>query len=299
MDRIEALGIFVAVAERGSFIAAARDLGRSPAAISRAVASLEDRLAIRLFNRTTRSVALTDAGARYLALSRRLLADFGELQTTAASDQAEARGLLSVTASVVFGRQHVLPIVAAFQREHRAVEVRLLLLDRVVSLVDEGVDVGFRIARLADSSLRAIRAGSTRRAVYASPSYLAAHGVPRSPAELARHACIAFTGITPIPERWSFGAENAGITVALRPKLIVNTMESALDAAIAGLGLTCVLSYPAEPLVAAGLLQPVLQDYEPPPLPIHVVHPAGRHVSPTVRLFVDRAVAALRAKFGR
>jgi DNA-binding transcriptional LysR family regulator len=296
MDRIDSLACFVAVADRGSFVGAARQLGRSPAAVTRAVASLEDRLATRLFNRTTRAVALTDAGSRHLELCRRLLADVEELESAAASDRIEPQGLLTVTAPVVFGRLHVLPIVLAFLRALPTVTVRLLLLDRVVSLVDEGVDLGIRLAPLPDSSLRAITAGAVRHALYASPDYLARHGVPTSPAQLAGHACISLDAVNPTADRWSLGQPPHTVTV--RPRLVVNTAEAAVDAAIAGLGMTRVLSHQADAAVEAGRLQAILADHDTP-VPIHLVHPAGRHLPAKLRLFIDRAVTALRARFGQ
>ena len=297
MDRLDALAIFVAVADQGSFVGAARRLGRSPAAVTRAVAALEDRLAIRLLNRTTRAVALTDAGARYLESGRRLLAEFEDLDAGAAGERAAPRGTLAVTAPILFGRMHVLPIALAFLRDHPAVDLRLLLLDRVVSLVDEGIDIGVRLGRLPDSAMRAIPAGSVGRAVYASPDYLARHGLPAVPQDLARHACVAFTDGTGMADRWSFGRDAAACVVAIRPRLSVNTAEAAVEAAAAGLGVTRVISYQAAALEQAGRLTRILRDHEPPAMPIQLIHPAGRHLPAKVRLFADRAVAALRARF--
>ena len=250
MDRIEQMAAFVAVAETGSFVAAARRLGRSPAGLTRAVAALEDRLGARLFTRTTRVVALTEAGRRHLEPCRAVLRDVAALESSAATESREALGSLVVTAPVVFGRLHVLPVVADFLRRHPSVEVRLVLADEVVSLVDAGIDVGVRIAHLRDSTLRAVRVGSVRRALYASPAYLAARGEP------------------------------------------------AIDAAVAGLGITRVLSYMVDHLVRAGTLRVVLPSFEPPPIPVHVVHPAGRHLPLRTRLFVDLAVAVLRRSGG-
>jgi DNA-binding transcriptional LysR family regulator len=297
MDRLDALACFVAVADQGSFVGAARRLGRSPAAVTRAVAALEDRLATRLFNRTTRAVGLTDAGGRYLELCRRLLADVEELESAAASDRVEPSGLLTVSAPVVFGRLHVQPVALTFLRDFPSITLRLLLLDRIVSLVDEGVDLSIRLAQLPDSSLRAVSAGAVRRAVYASPDYLARHGMPTRPEELADHACIAFGSLSTTVDRWPFGPDESGPVVAVRPRLVVNTAEAAIDAAIAGLGVTRVLSYQADPWVAAGRLQAVLQGHETT-VPIQLVHPAGRHLPAKVRVFIDRAVASLRARFG-
>lgn len=295
MDRLDVLAVFVAVAEQGSFIAAANRLGRSPAAVSRAVAMLEDRLATRLFNRTTRAVALTDAGQRYLDRCRPALAAFEELALSAASERLEPSGVITATAPEMFGRLHLLPVAQAFMRDHPAVSVSLLLLNRIVSFVDEGIDLGVRIAHLADSSLLAIPVGSVRRVVCASPGYLARHGLPAAPAELAGHRVIAVTGVRPVIDRWSFGAGET--SVAVQPRLTVNSVQATLDAAVADGGLVRALSYQTEPLEATGALQRILPDYEPPPIPIHIVHPAGRYLSPKVRLFIDRAAAALRQRF--
>jgi DNA-binding transcriptional LysR family regulator len=296
MDRVDELKAFVAVADERSFVAAARRLERSAASITRAVASLEERLDTRLFTRTTRAVVLSEAGRRHLDKCREILSGFAALQSDIARSQGEPRGSLAVTASIVFGRLHVLPVVSDFLRRYPSLDVRLILADEVKSLVDEGLDVGVRIAHLADSTLKAVRVGSVRRAVYASPAYLAARGEPRVPTDLAEHACIAFTGLTPTPDRWRFGRGRTGTTVTVRPRLVVNLAEAAIDAARAGLGLTCALSYMVDHLVAADLLLPVLRRFEPPPLPVHVVHPAGPHLPRKTRLFVDALTVALRKK---
>lgn len=297
MDRLDTLTVFIMVAELGSFIAAARRLDRSPAAVTRAVAALEDRLATRLLTRTTRAVALTEAGQRYLEQGRRVLADFAELESTAAVVQAAPAGLLTLTAPEMFGRLHVLPIAQDFMCEFPQIDVALLLLNRVVSYVDEGIDLGVRIAHLPDSSLRASHVGSVRRIICASPAYLAEAGEPAHPDELPRHRTIATTGTRPMPDRWGFGAEEAEITVQVKPRLAVNTVQAALDAAVAGGGLVRVLSYQSAPLEAAGLLRRVLTGFEPPPIPIQLVYPAGRHLPLKTRLFIDRATTALRGRF--
>lgn len=299
MDRIEQMAAFVAVAEAGSFVAAARRLGRSPAGLTRAVAALEDRLGTRLFTRTTRVVALTDAGRRHLEPCRAVLRSVAALESSAAAERHEALGVVVVTAPVVFGRLHVLPVVADFLQRHPSVSVRMALADEVVSLVDAGIDVGVRIAHLRDSTLRAVRVGSVRRALYASPAYLAAHGEPATPADLARHVCLAFAGPGEGPARWSFGRGAARRAVAIAPRLTVNLAEPAIDAAVAGLGITRVLSYMVDHLVRAGALRVVLPSCEPPPIPVHVVYPAGRHLPLRTRLFVDLAVATLRRQFAQ
>jgi DNA-binding transcriptional LysR family regulator len=297
-DRLDAIAVFVAVADLGSFAEAARRLNRAPAAITRAVAALEDQLAVRLLNRTTRSVALTNEGARYLEGCRRLLAAYDELKALEEGERAAPQGLISVTAPAMFGRLHVLPTVTRFLERHDKVEVRALFLDRVVSLVDEGLDVGVRLGQLPDSSLRAARVGQLYSAVYASPAYLERHGVPGAPAELAEHHVISCLAITPIPERWSFDGAGGVGAVTVRPRLIVNTTDAAADAAADDLGLTFLASYQAERHVREGRLVRVLENFEPTRLPIHIVQPAGRFLTPNVRLFIDMLASELRAKFG-
>jgi DNA-binding transcriptional LysR family regulator len=298
-DRLDTLMIFAAVAEQQSFAEAARHLSRSPASVTRAVAALEERLQTRLFNRTTRSVALTDAGARYLESCRRLLATYDELEAVDLGERVEPRGWINVTAPTMFGRLHVLPLVHDFLGKYPQVDARLLLLDRVVSLVDEGLDLGVRIGQLPDSSLRAVLVGQVRRIVCAAPQYIARRGVPMTPRDLDSHDVIACTAVTPIPNRWSFHGPSGVSSVAVRPRLVVNTTAGAVDAALDGVGFACIRSYQAEPHMAAGRLQTVLIEYEPPPAPIHIVHPEGRHLPAKVRLFLDHAAGALRAKFGR
>ena len=293
MDRLETVEIFVAVAENGSFIGAARALGRAPAAMTRAVAALEDRLGIRLFNRTTRAVALTDAGARYLERARLALTEFSELELSAAGEQQVPRGLLTITAPEMFGRLHILPIVQDFMRDFPEVDVSLLLLNRIVSYIDEGIDLGLRIAHLPDSSLQAILVGQVQRICCASPAYIAAHGNPRRISELGKHAVITTTGVRPVADRWAFEEGS----VAIRPRLAVNSVQAALDAAIAGGGIVRLLSYQTARAEAEGALVRVLDEAPQPPVPVHIVHPAGRHLALKARLFIDRAVETLREKF--
>ena len=297
-DRLDALTIFVAVAERQSFAEAARQLNRSPASVTRGVAALEERLQTRLLNRTTRAVSLTDAGARFLESGRRLLATYDELEAVSSGERTEPRGWVNVTAPVMFGRLHVLPLVRSFLSEYPQVDVRLLLLDRVVSLVDEGLDLGVRIGQLPDSGLRAVRVGQVRRIVCAAPQYLSRHGEPATPRDLGRHSLVACTAVTPVPDRWSFHGPDGATSVTVRPRLVVNTTAAAVDAALDQFGLTCIRSYQAEPHAAAGRLKTVLVEYEPPPAPIHIVHPEGRHLPPKIRLFLDYATERLRRQFG-
>lgn len=297
MDRLDTLAVFVEVAEQGSFVKAARRLGRSQAAVTRAVAALEARLGTALLLRTTRAVTLTDAGARYLERCRHLLAGFEELEAVAASEQAEPQGLVSITVPVVFGRLHVLPVVAEFLKDYPSVQMRVLMHDRNVALVEEGIDLGVRLGLLADSSLRAIKVGRVTRGIYASPDYLARAGTPLVPEDLRRHECIAITSIAPTDESWPFGRRNARRTVKVTPRITVTTIDAGVEAAIMGLGLARLHSYQADRHVIEGRLVPVLGDYVPEEVPIHVIQPASAHVAAKMRALVDRLVPALRAKF--
>ena len=295
MDHLETLRVFAAVADRSGFAPAARRLGLTPASVTRAIAALEERIGTRLFTRTTRVVRLTEAGTGFLADCKRILAELDEAEAAAAGSHSEPRGQLVVTAPVMFGRLHVSPIIFDFLARHPAVSVRALFLDRIADLMDEGIDLAIRIGMLPDSSLSAVRVGSVRRVVCASPAYLKAHGTPRTPADLAGHTGIAFAGLTPQRE-WSF--ESAGRTLMATPRirLEVNSADVAIAAAIGGGGVTRVLSYQAADALRAKRLRLVLTDYEPPPLPIHIVHAEGRRAPAKLRAFVDFAAARLRAK---
>lgn len=291
MDRIDELRLFLDVASRRSFSQAARAARRSPQAVTRAVASLEERVGTRLLHRTTRSVSLTSDGERFVEAARRTLAQLDELDALA-SPSAPLRGPLSITASVLFGQLHVLPVVADFLALHPQLDVRLTLLDRVVSLAEEGIDAAARIGPLPDSSLRARAVGHVRSVVVASPAYLdRAGGAPRTPDALARHTCIAYVGTTPIADRWSF----ASAAVRVRPRLTVNTGQAAIDASLAGLGIARVYSYQVADHVTAGRLRVLLRAHEPPPSPVHLVHLPGAQ-SRTTTCFLDFAADRLRAR---
>ncbi|HUQ08184.1 MAG TPA: LysR family transcriptional regulator [Kofleriaceae bacterium] len=295
MDRIDEWRTFVEVAGRRSFSAAARALGHSPQAVTRAVAAVEERIGARLLHRTTRSVSLTGEGERYLERARRAVAEVDRLETP---DDASAplAGRLAITAPVLFGQLHVAPIVTAFLAAHPALDIRLLLVDRVVSLADEGLDVAVRIGELADSGLVARQLGHVRSVVVASPVYLRRAGTPRTPADLAEHACIAFAATTTVADRWSFPVPGSrSRTVPVRTRLTVNTGQAAIDAALAGLGVVRLLSYQVDDLVAAGRLQAVLTRFEPPPSPIHLVRLPGGQVR-AAAAFIDAAAEALRRR---
>ena len=294
MDRLESMGVFVAVAEAASFTGTARRLGLSPPAVTRAVAALEERLGVRLLTRTTRVVRVTEAGARYLEDCRRILAEVAEADESAAGLNTEPRGQLNVTAPALFGRIFVLPTVAAYLDRYPQVSVNALFLDRVVNLVDEGLDVAIRIGELPDSSLQAIGVGQVRRVVCGAPRYLERCGTPAVPQELARHSIILSRGITPTQD-WKFLGDGRVLPVRVSPRLSVNANDSAVAAAVAGAGLTRLLSYQVAPQLASGELKVVLSEFEPPPLPIHVVHREGRQASAKVRAFVDLIVERLRA----
>jgi DNA-binding transcriptional LysR family regulator len=292
MDRIEDWRVFVTVASQRSFAKAAGQLGRSPQAITRAVAALESRLGTRLFHRTTRSVSLSDDGERYLEKGRRALVELDALEAPL-DTKAELRGTLTVTAPVLFGQLHVLPLVEQFLAAHPGVTVRLQLLDRVVSLADEGIDVAVRIGELPDSALRTRQVGHVRTVVVGSPRYFETHPAPRAADSLARHTVIAFSGTTPIVDRWTLG----GRSVAVAPRLVVNTAQAAIDAAVHGLGITRVLSYQVAHLVERDELRIVLASAEPAPVPVHLVTLPG--VLPRIAVaFLDQAATDLRARLG-
>lgn len=290
MDRWQAMRVFVKVAETAGFAEAARALHMSPPAVTRAVAALEDLVGAQLFVRTTRSVKLTEAGARYLDDCRRILAEIAEAEASVAGAHAEPSGTLTVTASVLFGQMYVLPIMTEYLAAWPAMSGRTFFVDRQVNLLEEGVDVAVRIGQLPDSGFSAIRVGAVRHAVCAAPSYLDRHGAPAGPADLKDHRIISPTGAWSSPE-WRF-ADDRRVTVS--PVLQCNTNEAAIATAVAGGGLTRVLHYQVGPALQAGTLRVVLAEHEPAPLPIHVLHPQGRHAPAKVRAFVDLAVARLR-----
>jgi len=289
------MNVFVAVAEEQGFAGGARRLGVSPPAVTRAIAVLEERLGVKLFNRTTRFVRATDAGARYLESARRILAEADEADEAAAGAHAIPRGQLAVTAPVLFGNLFVMPGIVEFLNRYPDVSISALFLDRVVNLLEEGLDVGVRIGELPDSTMRAIPVGFVRRVVCASPRYLKRHGEPREPGELAHHAIVAASPVSPAID-WRFGAGKQSITTKVRPRLSVTSNDAAIHAALLGFGATRLMSYQVANHLTAGRLKRVLATYEPPPLPIHVVHLEGRQASAKVRGFVDLLVGRLRAE---
>ncbi len=297
MDRIDAMIAFVATADAGGFSAAARKLGRSPASITRAVAFLEERTGAELMRRTTRVVKLTEAGERYLASCRRILAELADAEAADSGERATPRGVLTVTAPAMFGRMHVRPIVDAFLEAQRDVQVRLLLLDRVVSLIDEGVDVAIRIAHLPDSALRAVKVGDVRSVVCASPSYLAGKPKIKSPVDLAAHECVSFSQLS-ASDHWTFGGGSGKPTtrVKVHPRLTVNSADAAIASARAGARRSRGRSpYQVADELREGALVVLLAKFEPRPLPVHVVYPAANAETAKVRAFLDLVVPTLRA----
>ncbi|MER9677978.1 LysR family transcriptional regulator [Mesorhizobium sp. M0184] len=294
MDRLQSMSLFVAAAETGSLSAAGRRFGIPLTTVSRKVSDLEKHLKTRLLNRSARQLSLTDAGHAYLAACRRILDEVGEAERIAAGEYSAPTGELIVTAPIVFGRLHVLPVVTSFLSVYPEVGVRLTLADRITQLVEEHIDLAIRIGELADSSLIATRLGSIRRVVCASPAYLAEHGTPKTPQELAAYSAITFEELT--AAAWSFATGKTEFSVPVRSRLRVNTAEAAIDAAIAGVGVTRLLSYQIAAAVRSGTLRPVLQEFEPDPWPVSLVH-AGQGLLPVkLRAFLDFAAPRLRQR---
>nr|WP_298141288.1 LysR family transcriptional regulator [uncultured Pseudomonas sp.] len=286
MDRFQEMQVFLAVAEEQGFAAAARRLNMSPPSVTRAVAALEERIGTLLLARTTRSVHITEAGQRYVEDCRRILAELEEAEESAAGSHAIARGQLTLTAPVLFGELFVTPVVVDYLEQHPAVSIKALLVDRVVSMVDEGIDVAVRIGNLPDSGLHSVKVGEVRRVVCASPAYLNQHGRPQHPDQLSE-ARVVEAASSSLVSDWRFAGPEGSLSVRPEPRLVVTANQAAINAACLGWGLTRVLSYQVAGKVAAGELEIVLEPFELPPLPIHVVYQGGRKVPAKVRTFVD------------
>lgn len=289
MDRLLTLEMFVAVAAEGGFAAAARKLGSSPPAVTRGIAALEARLGTSLFHRSTRAVALTDAGAAFLVEAQRILADLAAAERTVRGGQADPHGQLYLTAPATFGRLHVLPVVRALLAQHRELSVRMMLIDRNVRIVEEGIDVAVRIGPLPDSTLKAARIGAVHQILAASPAYLARRGAPARLGDLAAHDLIGTMGPRAVNE-WQFASRRWRLEP--RPRLVLNTVDATLAAAEAGLGIVNLLSYQLAEALDAGRLIALLPGEQPPPLPVHLLFEPSRASLPAVRLFV----AAMKAR---
>lgn len=285
---------FVTVVETGGFSAAARKLDVSPSVISRVVTELEEHLGARLLTRTTRVVRLTDIGSSYFEDCRRIMGEIDQAELSATGAHGAPRGQLNLTAPVLFGKEYVMPIALEYLNRYPEVDLACWFVDRIVNMVDEGLDIGVRIGELPNSSLQATQVGSVRRVVCASPAYLAKHGVPQHPDDLAAHPIILTTGASASSE-WRFNARPDAIVTPLRPRMTTTTNDSAISAAVAGFGIVRVLSYQIASQLRDGTLQIVMEGFEPPPLPVNILHREGRHATRKVRAFLDLAIDTLRA----
>jgi DNA-binding transcriptional LysR family regulator len=299
MNRLEAMSTLLAAVDAGSLSAASRKLGVPLATVSRRVSDLEAVLRTKLLVRTSRRLEFTDAGRSYVAACREILAAVDQAERTAAGEYAAPRGEIVVTAPIVFGRLHMLPVIVEFLNAYPDIDVQLVLTDRITNFIEDHVDVALRIGALPDSSLIATRLGSVRRVVCASPDYLKRHRpAPSRPSDLAAHACITFEGLMS-PTVWKFGSGKAEIPVAIKSRLVVNTAEAAIDAAVAGLGITRVLSYQIVEALRARTLKTVLADFEPEPSSVSLVY-SGQGLLPIKsRAFIDFATERLRRTLGR
>ncbi|MDC7743681.1 LysR substrate-binding domain-containing protein [Rhizobium binxianense] len=298
MDRLDAMTVLLAVVEQGSLSAASRHLRSPLATVSRKVSDLETHLNAQLLQRSNRKITLTEAGRAYVEAAREILDRVEEAERTAAGEYSAPKGELTMTAPIVFGRLHVLPVVVDFLKAYPDINLQLMLGDRLSNLVEDHIDVALRIGNLPDSNLIATRLGAIRRTVYASPDYLLRHATFRHPGDLAVHDCITFDSMASTPT-WTFPQGKRDLTVPIRSRLAVNTAEAAVDAAVAGLGITRVLSYQAARAEMAGLLVPLLQDFEPPPAPVHLVYHTHGLVPLKLRALLDFAMPRLRATLSK
>ncbi len=294
MDRLHLITVFVAVVDASGFAGAARKLGISPPAVTRAINELEAHLGVRLLTRTTRVVRVTEPGARYAEDYRRILAEMTDADDAVRSMQRAPRGHLTISAPVLFGAKFVMPIVTEYLQRYADVSVACWFVGRLVNLMDEGVDVAVRVADLPDSSMQAIRVGRVRRVIVGTPGYLQRHGIPLAPDDLLAHSIISVNPTMPTSE-WRLVEQGVARVVKLRPRMFTNGNESAIAAAESGFGLTRVLSYQVAEQLRDGRLQTVLSEFEPPMLPVHVLHREGRHASAKARAFLDLAIERLRA----
>ncbi len=298
MNRLDSMSILIAVVDAGSLSAAARVLDMPLATVSRKLAELETHLKTRLLHRSTRQLSLTEAGISYVAACRRILEEIGEAERAATGEYASPKGELLVTAPVAFGRLHVVPVVAEFLAQYPEISVNLMLTDRVVHLMDEHADAAIRIGDLPDSMLMATRVGTVRRVICASPAYLAAHGVPARPQDLAGHACVTFEVLASM-RAWVFGSGKAELSVPVQSRLTVNTAEAAIAAATLGVGLIRVLSYQVADAVREQALRVVLEEFESAPLPVSLVHTGQAPLPLKLRAFLDFVTPRLRARTER
>jgi DNA-binding transcriptional LysR family regulator len=297
MDRFHAMSLFVHVVEAGSLSAASRKLGMALPTVSRKLSELEAHLRTRLLVRSTRALVLTDAGRSYLAACKRIIESVGEAERWATGEYRAPMGDLIIASPIVFGRIHLLPIVADFLRLYPEVDVQLVLDDRPLGLLDNHIDIAVRVGELPDSSLVAARVGQIRHVVCASPAYLKEHGAPKTPQELVHYDCINFSFAALMsPDAWQFKAGKSTISMRIRARLVVNTAEAAIDAAVAGVGITCVLSYQVAEVIDSGALTTVLTKFESAPLPITLIYTGQRLLPLKLRAFLDFAIPLFRSR---
>jgi len=295
MDRLEAMSIVLAVAEAGSLSAAARRLNTPPATASRKITELEEQLRAKLFDRSARKLTLTDSGLSYVAALKRILADLSEADRAASGEFASPTGELIVTAPTELGRLHIIPILAEFLRAYPDIDIRLLLVERIVSLPEAHVDLALRVGVLPDSRLIALRVGTIRRVVCASPAYLEARGTPKTPEDLAGHDCIVYEGFLG-PDVWKFERDGTDLAVTVQPRLVVSNVHVGCDAARAGIGLTLAFSYQVKASIEEGTLTTVLDEFQPETLPVNFIYTAGRFMPIKLRAFLDFAAPRLKAR---
>ena len=297
MDRFDAMAVLLQVIEEGSLSAAGRKMGVPLTTVSRKISDLESHLGARLLVRSNRRITLTEAGQSYVAACKRILGAVADAEMAASGAFSAARGELTITAPLVFGRLHVLPVVTEFLQAYPDIDVRVALADGVLHLQDDHIDAALRIGTLPNSGLKAIRLGSVRRVVCASPAYFATHGTPVAPENLSDHQCVTFTGIgNHDPNRWTLNVDGVERSIRVRSRLAVNTAEAAIEASIAGLGLTRVLSYQMAAAQQAGLLVTALEPFEPPAAPVNLVFDGQGALPLKLRAFLDFARPRLRER---
>lgn len=298
MDRLEAMAMLLEAIDAGSLSAAGRRLGIPLATVSRKVSELEKHLNCRLLIRGGRKLILTEAGRSYVAACRQILDDIKDAETIASGEYRVPQGELVISVPIVFGRTHILPILADFLRAYPDVQVRMQQTDRAVNMREEHVDMAVRLGNLPDSSLIAIRVGYAGQVLCASPAYLDKRGAPLHVDDLNNHDCVAFGALTPGGDRWLFSKDGIEVVADIKPRLFVNTAEAAVAAATSGIGIARVLSYQVEALLESGVLTTVLADYEPARFPINLIYPSQRQVPLKLRAFLDFAAPRLRESLG-
>ncbi|KAB8037880.1 LysR family transcriptional regulator [Silvanigrella paludirubra] len=293
MDRFEAMSILVAVADGGSLSQASRKLKIPLASVSRKLSELESYLNVKLLTRTTRALEFTDYGRSYVAHCRRILDDISEAERAVTGEYTAPKGILTITAPIVFGKIHIIPILSEFLKAYPEVDVQLMLTDRGVDLLEEKIDLALRIGELPSSSLIAVRVGEIRHLTCGSSFYFKKRLKPKNPQDLQSHDCISITALG-ASKNWVFYSGKSKLNVAIRPRLEVTTAEAGIEAAVLGVGITRALSYQVSSYLNNNKLEIILEDYEPDPWPVHLVHAAGRIVPLKLRAFLDFAKPRLK-----